>query len=144
MFANQLKKILTRLSRSRNYSDSDSLWILFISSSSLWPEVLWYSRSHPGSFLTPEQRQTRFFPVPFNWEYRRLVFLLLFLNLGFPGASVVKNPSATVKDVGSITGSGRSLGEGNSNPLLYSCLRNPMDRGTWQTIVHGVAKKSWA
>ena len=41
-----------------------------------------------------------------------------------------------------IPGSGRSPGEGNGNPLQYSCLENPMDRGVWQPTVHGVAK-SW-
>ena len=43
-------------------------------------------------------------------------------------------------DIGSTPGSGRSLGVGNGNPLQYSCLGNPMDRGAWQAIVHGVAK----
>ena len=42
--------------------------------------------------------------------------------------------------LGSIPGSGRSPGEGNGNPLLYSCLQNPMDRGAWKAIVHGVAR----
>ena len=42
-----------------------------------------------------------------------------------------------VRDVGSIPGSGRSPGEGNSNPLQYSCLENPMDRGSWQATVTG-------
>ena len=61
---------------------------------------------------------------------------------GFLGGSVVKNPPANTQDTGagSIPGSGRSLGGGNENPLQYSCLENPMDRGAlW---VHGVAK-SW-
>ena len=44
------------------------------------------------------------------------------------------------RDVGSIPGSGRSPGEGNGNPLQYSCLENPMDRGAWQATVHAVAK----
>ena len=43
-------------------------------------------------------------------------------------------------DVGSIPGSGRSPGGGHGNPLQYSCLENPMDRGAWQATVHGVAK----
>ena len=43
-------------------------------------------------------------------------------------------------DQGSNTGLGRSPGEGNSNPLQYSCLENPMDRGAWQATVHGVTK----
>ena len=58
---------------------------------------------------------------------------------------MVKNPPAnagSIGDLGSITGSGRSPGEGHSNPLQYSCLENPMDRGAWGTVVHGVAK-SW-
>ena len=51
---------------------------------------------------------------------------------GFPGGSVVKNPPANaevVRDAGLSPGSGRSLGEGNGNPLQYSCLENPVDRG---------------
>ena len=47
-----------------------------------------------------------------------------------------------VRDAGSISGSGRSPGRGNVNPLQYSSLENYMDRGTWQTTVHGVTK-SW-
>ena len=43
-------------------------------------------------------------------------------------------------DLGLIPGSGRSPGEENGNPLQYSCLENPMDRGAWQAVVHGVAK----
>ena len=53
---------------------------------------------------------------------------------------VAKNPPANAGDVGSIPGSGRSPGEGNGNPLQYSCLENPIDRGAWRAIVHGVAK----
>ena len=45
-----------------------------------------------------------------------------------------------LRDTGSIPGSGRSLGEGNDNPLQYSCLENPMDREAWEAIVHGVIK----
>ena len=55
---------------------------------------------------------------------------------------VVKNLPANAGDEGSIPGSRRSPGEGNGNPLQYSCLENPMNRGAWQSIVHGVAK-SW-
>ena len=54
----------------------------------------------------------------------------------FPGGSVVKNPPAKAGDAGSIPWSGRSPGRGNGNPLQYSCLENPMDRGTWQATVH--------
>ena len=60
-------------------------------------------------------------------------------------AQTVKNLPASVgdaEDLGSISGSGRSLGEGNGYPLQYSCLENSMDRGAWQATVHGVTK-SW-
>ena len=61
--------------------------------------------------------------------------------MSFPGGSVVKNPPANSGDTGSISGSGRSPGEGNANPVQYSCLENPIDRGTWwATSVHGVTK----
>ena len=60
---------------------------------------------------------------------------------GFPGGSVVKNLPANVGDMGSIPWSGRSPWEGNGNLLQCSCLGNPMDRGAWQAIVHGVAKE---
>ena len=53
-----------------------------------------------------------------------------------------KNPLASAGNVGLIPGSGRSLGEGNGNPLQYSCLGTPMDKGAWRATVHGVAKES--
>ena len=59
---------------------------------------------------------------------------------GFPGDSVVKNWPASAGDTGSTPGSGRSPGEENGNPLLYSCLGNPMDRRAWRDTVHEVAK----
>ena len=57
-----------------------------------------------------------------------------------PSVSVVKNLPANAGDVDSIPGLGRFPGEGNGNPLHYSCLGNSMDRGAWWTTVHGVAK----
>ena len=62
--------------------------------------------------------------------------------MGFPDDSVVKILPANAGDVGSVPGSGGSPGEGNGNPLQYSCLGNPMDRGAWSTTVHGVTKES--
>jgi len=53
---------------------------------------------------------------------------------------VVKNLPAIAGDMVSIPGLKRPPGKGNCNPLQYSCLGNPMDRGTWQATVHGVAK----
>ena len=55
---------------------------------------------------------------------------------------MVKNPPANAEDVSSITGLERSPRGGNGNPLQYSCLENPMDRGAWWDTVPGVAK-SW-
>ena len=56
---------------------------------------------------------------------------------------MVKNPSANagdISDAGSTLGSGRSPGGGHDNPLQYSCLGNPMDRGAWRATVHGISK----
>ena len=60
--------------------------------------------------------------------------------MGFPCSSVAKNPPANARDVGSIPGSGRSPGEGNSNPLQYSYLENSMDREAWWATVQGVQR----
>ena len=60
---------------------------------------------------------------------------------GFPGGSVVKNPPANAGDMGSFPGSGRSSREGNGNPLQYSCLENPIDKGAWWATDHGIAKE---
>ena len=54
---------------------------------------------------------------------------------------MVKNPPAKTGGVSLIPGSGGSPGEGNGNPLQYSYLRNPKDRGAWKATVHGVAKE---
>ena len=58
----------------------------------------------------------------------------------FPHSSVSKESACNVGDPGSILGLGRSPGEGNGNPLQYSCLGNPMDGGAWQATVHGVVR----
>ena len=63
------------------------------------------------------------------------------IRMGFPDGSVVKKSSANVGEASSISGLGRSLREGNGNPLQYSCLGNPMDREDWQATVHGAAKE---
>ena len=86
-----------------------------------------------GQFLTGHQPDTS----------STGLFICLRLPGGFPGGSVVKNlpPNAgDTVDAGSIPGSGRSLEGGNGNPLQYSCLGNPMERGVWRATVHGVAK----
>ena len=60
--------------------------------------------------------------------------------MGFPGGSEGKASVYNAGDLGSIPGSGRSFGEGNGNPLQYSCLENAMDRGAWWATVRGVAE----
>ena len=62
--------------------------------------------------------------------------------MGFPGSSVGTESACSAGDVGSIPGLGSSPGEGNGNPLQYSCLENSMDREVWRATIHGVGK-SW-
>ena len=62
------------------------------------------------------------------------------IYMGFPGGSKVMNPPANAEDAGSIPGLERS-GKGNSNPLQYSCLENPKDKGAWRASVLGVDKE---
>ena len=77
---------------------------------------------------------------------RRETWAAMTINRGwnvcwcFPRSSVPKESACSAGDLGLIPGSGRFLGEGNGNPLQYSCLENPMDRGAWRATVHGVAK----
>ena len=59
---------------------------------------------------------------------------------GFAGGAVVKNLPANAGEAGSIPGFGRSPGGGIGNPLQYSCLGNPLDRGAWWATLHGVIK----
>ena len=73
-------------------------------------------------------------------ESRSLNLSLFYIPQGFPGGSDSKVSSRNAGDLGSIPGLGRSPGEGNGNPLQYSCLENSMDGGAWWATVHGVAK----
>ena len=63
-----------------------------------------------------------------------------YVPLGFPGGSGSNASACNAGDLGSISGLGRSPGEGNGDSLQYSCLENPMDRGAWKASVHGVAE----
>ena len=90
-----------------------------------------------------------------NQDYKNSNGQILFLNkirnknfqkcrlstkMGFPRGSEFKASACNAGDLGSNPGLGRSPGEGNGNPLQYSCLENPMDRGAWWSTVHRVAK----
>ena len=71
-----------------------------------------------------------------------LIYFVINIKHTFPGGSDGKLSAYNVGDPGSIPGLGRSPGEGNGNPLQYSCLENPMEGGAWWATVHGVAN-SW-
>ena len=60
--------------------------------------------------------------------------------MGFSRSTVGKESACNAGDPGLIPGLGKSSAEGNGNPLQYSCLENPMDRGAWQATVHGIAR----
>ena len=62
------------------------------------------------------------------------------VGCGFPGSAKGKESTCNVGDLGLIPGLGRSLGEENGNPLQYSCLEKPMDRGAWWATVYRVTK----
>ena len=64
----------------------------------------------------------------------------LYLTTGLPGGQDGKESACSARDLGSIPRSGRSHGGGHGNPLQYSCLANPMDRGVWRATVLGIAK----
>ena len=66
----------------------------------------------------------------------------LSFSVGFPGGLHSKESACNAGDLGLVPGSRRSSGEGNGNPLQYSCLENPLKWGTWQVTVRGV-EKSW-
>ena len=77
------------------------------------------------------------------FENCNIKFYLPFINLQLIHLGSLhskKKSTYNAEDLGSISGLGRSLGEGNGNPFQYSCLENPMDRGAWQAIVHGVSE----
>ena len=90
------------------------------------------------------------FTIARTWKQHRCLSAdewtkkLCYIYMGFPGSSDSKESPYSAGDLGSIPGPGGSPGEGNSNPLQYSCLENPMDRGAWWATVHGVAKsRTW-
>ena len=104
-------------------------------------------------FLCNQEKHTRYYPThththththtitlhPLYHKQRHLDRRALYLiGWSFPHSSVSKESSCNAGNPGSIPGSGRSPGEGNGNPLQYSCLENSINRGAWQATVHGV------
>ena len=88
------------------------------------------------------------FTIARTWKQHRCLSAdewtkkLCYIYMGFPGSSDSKESPYSAGDLGSIPGPRTSPGEGNGNPLQYSCLENPMHKGAWQASVHGVTK-SW-
>ena len=82
-----------------------------------------------------------------GFSYPRSTLVLVVMKLlynccgdNFPHSSVSRESACNAGDPGLISGLERSPVEGNGSPLQYSCLENPMDRGAWQAIVHGIAR----
>ena len=87
--------------------------------------------------------ELEYIPIFITQYAHNACFITVILGVmveGFPGGSNGKESACNAGDPGSIPGLGRSPGGGNGNPLQYSCLENSMDRGAWQTIVHGITK----
>ena len=81
----------------------------------------------------------RLFATPWTCVY--FIYIYIYIMWGFPGDSSGKESACNSGDPGSVPESGRSPGEGNGNPLQYSCLENPMNRGVWWATVHGIRKE---
>ena len=97
----------------------------------------------PGP-LSEEVVEARVYPsLTTSQDWKGLTSsVILRAQVGFPAGAVVKNPLASEGSVSLIPGFRRCPGEGNGNPLQYSCLENHMDRGAWWATVHGVTKES--
>ena len=111
------------------------------------------SRKYPLHNLVPNSFRTKSWIFFFLRECKLVeilslwfsnIYMMIFRGIehskGFLGGSVAMNLPANAGDVGLIPGSGRSSGEGNGNPVQYSCLENPTDREAWQGTVHGLVR----
>ena len=143
----------TRPSANRdNFISSFPIWMPFICFSCLIalarPFITMLNKSWENGYpcLVPDFRRKAFSFLPLNMMWICHIWSLLCWGMGFWGGSVVKNPPTKAGDPGDESSIslalGRAHGGGIGNWLHYSCLENPMDRGAWQTVVHGVAE-SW-
>ena len=112
----------------------------------LWvPPSLWWAPASPHLHRRPSNT-SRLFGFYHLWGHCSFllyvgVHKILFVpSKGFPAGSDSKETDCNAGYLGPISGLGRSPGEGNGNPLQYSCLENPMDGGAWWATVHGVPK----
>jgi len=112
---------------------------------SLFTFMHWRRKWQPTSVFLPGESQGRGSLVGCRLWGRRVrhdwsdLAAAAWINMGFPGGSVVKNLPANAGDMDLIPGSGRSTGDGNRNPLQYWCLENSMDIAWWATI-HGISR----
>ena len=121
--------LLSPLLDFKSFEIRDFVLVVFLFSNYLYYLTFCSCITHRRYSITLNERV-------WNWWNR--------LAKSFPVGSEVKASACNVGDLGSIPGSGRSPGEGNGNPLQYSCLENPMDGGAWRATVHGVAKsQTW-
>ena len=125
-------------------------------SHSLFQGFFWTQRSNPGllhcrwilyhlnHLRSVSQQNISYEKLSSKFKVNPVICLYLFQLCAscIPWWLSVKEPACSAGDLGSIPGSGRSPGEGNGNPLLYSCLDNCMDRGAWRATVHAVIE-SW-
>ena len=100
----------------------------------------WVAVSFSRGTSQPRDRTRVFHIVGIRFTIWATREVHLYHEVGFPGSSNGKESACSAGDLGLIPGLGRSPGEGNGNPLQYSCLENPMDRGAWRVTVHGVAR----
>ena len=115
--------------------------VLIPAQASLCPTSLW----DDGASFLPQRVGgcVRAWLLGPHWpSYSEPIHTLVKPTWGFPGSSVLRSLLASAGDVGSISVSRRSPGGGNGNPLQYSCLGNPMDRGAWQATIHRVTRVS--
>ena len=105
-----------------------------------WPRDQTCVSCVAGRFLTISKGGYKMPPLDLPLSHPLSLRLRGFL--GFPGDSVVKHPPANAGDTCLISGLGRPHGEGNGNPLQYSCLEILRDRGAWWATVHGVAEET--
>ena len=116
------------------------------------PKILY--QISPALLCTQCEREVKTHEICFSHHFLQISLVILYLTLicglralDFPGGTSSKEPACQWrrhKRQGSIPESGRSSGGGHGNPLQYSCLENPMDRGAWWATIHGVAKTMYA
>ena len=112
---------------------------------SIWQQI-WKTHPNPNPNFQPQDWKRSVFilgPKKDNAKECSNYLTTALISLAsrdLPHSSVSKESTCNARDLGSVPGFGRSSGEGNGNPLQYSCLENPMDRGAWQATVHEVAR----